>query len=534
MNDGPSDLDRLLADFERLTAGAPRPAPAAVGRTIGRGVGRLAQTVVVLVVVGVVGIVFVGALALTSPTGGPPATVDGLPVMTVSQVLDARAAGGLRDQQVAVGGYWSASDIVPPCVAPTGTPGALEMYCEDGLSGISELNEPILVEGSSGMQRASGPYLTPYIPSSVEGLGDLGPGSTAWGAGDGHAPVPIVVVGHFDDPLAAECRPEARQLCLDRLVVDKIAYFAADVTATPTAAPTQTPSPTASAAAHVARLEVTGSGTVGCIGYGGCYAWLVLRQTPTLSGWEPNFQDPAFSATRTMSGITLLGPVDNAPPILGNGWWSVGLAYAEDSDSASCTGPCSSPSFPIEAQGLLCSSHFVVTDETEVVSISADFGPPCGINVSLQTSKAATAPPTTAPTDAATAACAAIIDNIPLVRIRSGQATIAAAHEVTGEQMTRYFVTALHHSDMSNGADWWHDPSKLVDMCVFEGDFITMTPGPSPSGDVTPTGNVGPTVTRVLVVINNGDAEFWASGSGVPLTNPATIPAATSSPAAHL
>jgi hypothetical protein len=517
MNDNTPDIDRLLADFERLTAGAPKPAPT-VGRTFTRGVGRLAQAVAALVVVGVVGVVFVGALAFTAGPGGPPTTVDGLPVMTVGQVLDARAAGGLRNQQVGVGGYWSASDIVPPCAPPTVTPGALEMYCEDGLSGITQLDEPIAVMGSAGGRRASGPSLTPYIPGGIEGLGDLGPGSTVWGSGDGHAPVPIVVVGHFDDPLAADCRPEARQTCLDRLVVDKIAYFAANVSVAPSIEPTPSAVPTPTAVGHTVRFEVTGSGSVGCDGYGECIAWLFLSHSSDVPGWEPGPEDPVFSATRQLSGLTLRGPLENAPSVLANGTWTVGLMDTDYSDVGYCFAPsgCSSPSFPVLRHDLLCTAHFVVADDTEVVSIAADFGPPCGINVSLQTSKAATAPPTTAPTDAATAACAAIIDNIPLVRVRSGQATIAAAHEVTGEQLTRYFITELGQSDMSNGADWWHDPSRLVDMCVFEGDFITMTPGPSPTGNVTPT------ATRVLIVIENGDAEFWAIG--VPLTDPATIP----------
>jgi hypothetical protein len=524
MNDDPSDLDRLLADFERLTAGAPRPAPAA-GRAFARGVGRLAQVVAVLAVVGVIGVVFVGALALTSPTGGPPTKVDGLPVMTVSQVLDARAAGGLRDQQVAVGGYWSASDIVPPCAPPTTTPGALEMYCEDGLSGITQLDEPSAVLDSAGVARASGPRLTPYIPASVEGLGDLGPGSTAWGPGDGHAPVPIVVVGHFDDPLAADCRPEARQTCLDRLVVDKIAYFAADVTVSPTAAPTQTPSPTASATGHVARLEVAGSGKMPCTGEGGCSAWLVLRQAQNLSDWQPDPNDPAFSATPGGSSLT----VENAPSGIGSGEWTVGLAYAQYSDVAFCSSSPCLASFPVPSQGVACTAHFVVADDTEVVSIVADFGPPCSIDVVLHTAQSSTsvAPPTTTPTDAATAACSASIDGLaPMVTVRSGSPTVAAAYEVTGEQLTRYFDTELNHGGWPNGADWWNDRTKLVDLCILDGDFDTETSGPPGHNTL---------FTEILVVIDNGKPFAWVfSDQGhIPLTDPATIPTVTSSPSAH-
>jgi hypothetical protein len=75
MNDDPADLDRLLADFERLTGGAPRPSPA-VGRTITRSLRRLVQAAAALVAVaavGVVGVLFVGALSFTAgPGGGTP------------------------------------------------------------------------------------------------------------------------------------------------------------------------------------------------------------------------------------------------------------------------------------------------------------------------------------------------------------------------------------------------------------------------------------------------------------------------------
>jgi len=35
-------------------------------------------------------------------------------------------------------------------------------------------------------------------------------------------PLPILFVGHFNDPRAAQCRPVAQQRCLDRLVVERL------------------------------------------------------------------------------------------------------------------------------------------------------------------------------------------------------------------------------------------------------------------------------------------------------------------------
>lgn len=115
-------------------------------------------------------------------------------------------------------------------------------------------------------------------------------------------------------------------------------------------------------------------------------------------------------------------------------------------------------------------------------------------------------------------ACSAILDNIPLVIVKSGRATLAAAFEVTGAQLTSYFVKTLNADPtQTNGSDWWDQPTKLVDMCLYDGDFRTMTPGPS--GHDT-------SATRVLVVISDGDAQFWAStlnNAAIPATDPATM-----------
>lgn len=141
---------------------------------------------------------------------------------------------------------------------------------------------------------------------------------------------------------------------------------------------------------------------------------------------------------------------------------------------------------------------------------------------------AATARPSSSPditveptlANRAVAACSAILDNIPSVIVESGQATVAAAYEVTGEQLTKYFVKTLDaNPNQSNGSAWWNHPTKRVDMCLFDGDFTTMTPGPPGADKSAP---------RVLVVISDGDAEFWALAredpNALPAVDPATLP----------
>ena len=119
----------------------------------------------------------------------------------------------------------------------------------------------------------------------------------------------------------------------------------------------------------------------------------------------------------------------------------------------------------------------------------------------------------------------------PDVTLRSGEVTVAAAYEVTGAQLTRYFTTVLNQGGgggQGNGSDWWNNPNKLVYLCILDGDFNTETPGP-PGHDTT--------ATRVLVVIEGGDAFPWAfcfsNTCGITTTDPATIPAASSPPPAR-
>jgi hypothetical protein len=112
-------------------------------------------------------------------------------------------------------------------------------------------------------------------------------------------------------------------------------------------------------------------------------------------------------------------------------------------------------------------------------------------------------PVPTAERDGAEAACSSRLASIPIVEVASGEPKVAGAYDLTGDQLTRYFVRTFDQSvDQSNGADWWNQATEHVVMCLYDGDFETFTPGPE--GHNT-------TATRVLVVISQGVAEFWAS-----------------------
>ena len=177
-------------------------------------------------------------VTLLIPGAPLPTVVDGLPVMTVSAVLDARAAGGLRNQPVAVGGYWSYDDVALFC--QFGVPlGSLLLSCEDRLRGITERDEPVFLIGTHGetLWQAQGPHLYPYFAADtaeVDKLFEMAPG------GAPYPPVPIVVVGHFDDPRAALCHAREQE-CADRLVVDRVAYYNRNLAQWPAGIPTPEP-----------------------------------------------------------------------------------------------------------------------------------------------------------------------------------------------------------------------------------------------------------------------------------------------------
>lgn len=203
--------------------------------------------------IGFVAALTLAAVVLILPIGGAPrptialpTMVDGLPVMTVSEALAARAAGNLPDGRAAVRGYWSDGSVGHSCAPPPlGEPvGDLEIRCHDGEYGITERDEPMfVVDMRTGRvtHEAQGPHLTPWIPNELERIEDLVELPII--NGQRYPPVPIVVVGHFDDPRAAACAPRARQLCLDRLVIERIVVFDPTVVPTPGVTPTPTPFP---------------------------------------------------------------------------------------------------------------------------------------------------------------------------------------------------------------------------------------------------------------------------------------------------
>ena len=145
-------------------------------------------------------------------------------VMTVGDVLKGRAAGTIKGEQVVMTGFWSALAMVHSCRVPEEPMGELEsLACHEGEFGITEQNEPILVVDSSvgTFRAASGPHLSPWFPRKFAEV--LFPAGSVGRTQD--VPIPVKLLGHFDDPRAESCRVVAREACANRFVVDDVLAF---------------------------------------------------------------------------------------------------------------------------------------------------------------------------------------------------------------------------------------------------------------------------------------------------------------------
>lgn len=116
-------------------------------------------------------------------------------------------------------------------------------------------------------------------------------------------------------------------------------------------------------------------------------------------------------------------------------------------------------------------------------------------------------------------ACATVLYNLPqvLLDLRSGEATVAAAFEVSGEQLATYVDTV---TDAPKGApSVWHEkPTKILDLCIIDGDFLAKTPS-MPGDDQS--------AERAAIVIEDGSAKLllvaFNDQAQIPIVDPATM-----------
>jgi hypothetical protein len=169
--------------------------------------------------------------------------VDGLEVRSVVQLMTDRSSGRATSGPHALSGFWSRTRrLDATCLPPSdGRAGVLEYRCREGEWGITQEDEVVLEFRRTGLGRtisirADGPYIQPWFATDEVRR-------TLWTVEQDWTPVPVVVVGHFDDPLASECRVSMRLECQDRFVIDRIVELEPELVPRPTPRPTSTSFP---------------------------------------------------------------------------------------------------------------------------------------------------------------------------------------------------------------------------------------------------------------------------------------------------
>lgn len=207
---------------------------------------RLVAVVAVIAVVAVVGVVAQpgtssrpGTTATgpagsgTAPTSGraspsesfePSPAVAGFPIdvagLTVRSVADAPrllAEPSLGDTELALAGWYSASDLALPCPYQPAPQPPVEIRCTDVHAWLSATERPILSADGSFQQAAdpATPLLLRFVAPSEPLGGDGGPHQAM-----NTTPQAVVAVGHFHDERSSRCPADERVTCDQTFVVD--------------------------------------------------------------------------------------------------------------------------------------------------------------------------------------------------------------------------------------------------------------------------------------------------------------------------
>jgi hypothetical protein len=155
----------------------------------------------------------VAGMAIDTP-GEFPAEVDGLPVLGVKAAKRLVGDPSARGRAIAIRGW-----LVPP---------TLRDACATGLPSSRTIRDPLSPEAAFCLREAvlrEAPvdrWSVTHLHAQLRPGTGLGHVARALAAADGSA-IPVVVVAHYGDPLAALCTAGGRQ-CGEALVVDGIAW----------------------------------------------------------------------------------------------------------------------------------------------------------------------------------------------------------------------------------------------------------------------------------------------------------------------
>jgi hypothetical protein len=140
-----------------------------------------------------------------------PSSVFGMPVLSIGEAAALKDQGRLNGRDLAVAGWFL--DVLLSC--PYGGPyhGELEGWCRYVVFADTEQAATVCNDGpcSGGGDNEIDPWIL------TDTLGRVAP------SGD-QKPMPIVVIGHTDDPRSRQCLPGQEANCASDFVVDRVAW----------------------------------------------------------------------------------------------------------------------------------------------------------------------------------------------------------------------------------------------------------------------------------------------------------------------
>jgi hypothetical protein len=279
-----------------LQAGVGRPV-GPIGQRSSRAIAAAAGLVAVLGLVAFAGFVnrgparpfgtpppVPGVQPLISPDPIFPATAGGLPVLSVStaQAIAADASG--HDAELAVGGWYSAVQLVEAC-RPSSEPAGT---CVSDWQAVLE-SRPEVRWSSDGTSHPIEPGTATITPVFVDPIT-----SPALESGNPSGPLevvppgPVVLIGHFHDDRMCGPSPGPSTLCTSAFVVDGVSDVQGTIASGPSPAEVASTRLTAAAVVGVIRSHLQPAGFV--LGYGPL-PWSADTSAPP---WvEPSAAGPA-------------------------------------------------------------------------------------------------------------------------------------------------------------------------------------------------------------------------------------------------
>jgi hypothetical protein len=347
----PAPRDLTIATLERIAATRPRPRwwPSVDRPTRDRFVAVVA-VVVVVAVVGVVaqprpsrpGTTATGpagsGTAQASGQGSPypsfepsPAVagfatdIAGLPVRSIADAAQLLDEPTLGDTELAIAGWYSASDLALPCPYQPEPASPIESRCVDVRTWLAATDRPIVSADGTYQQPADSATVLPLrFVASAEPLGGDGGPRQAMNT----TPQAVVAVGHFHDERSSRCPANERPTCERTFVVDVLSSGYGTIFDRPTSVVEPPPATRLSGAAarRLAQDRVGPYAMVLQVGLelGSDAPWFTTRTTTKcrcpatwfVRGWRPvpdGTSDPRPAGTPVASWLT----VDDATGAIG-------------------------------------------------------------------------------------------------------------------------------------------------------------------------------------------------------------------------